>query len=69
MGVTIDRLHGRVAVYVTCDSCGLPILDRVGVDPPEGCRDYDRHYHADGCPTDDTQPIPETDRDNGGHPC
>ena len=53
MGLTIDFLRGRMSLYVTCDICGQPILDRTPrVDPPSGARDYERYTHADGCPDD-----------------
>ena len=52
MGVTLDILNGRAQTYVTCDTCGFPILGRAHVDPPAGARDYERYSHLDGCPTD-----------------
>jgi len=53
MGVTLDLFRGVVETYLTCDTCGFPILGRVQIDPPVGARDYERFSHADGCPDDD----------------
>ena len=64
MGLTIDVLRGRVTRYVTCDRCGLPILDRACIEPPAGARDYERYEHADGCPDEggrDRDPAVATD--------
>ncbi len=63
MGLTIDILGRRREIYVTCDSCGLPILGRVHVDPPSGVRDYERYSHADGCPDDDFAKLETAIRD------
>lgn len=58
MGVTIDFLRGRrPVIYLTCDRCGLPILDRAVVEPPAGDRDYDRYSHPGPCPDEDKPPT------------
>ena len=61
MGATVDILRGNISTYITCDSCGLPILGRVAVDPACAVRDWDRYTHADGCP-DDEAPTSADDR-------
>ncbi len=60
MGITLDFLRGQRAVYITCDTCGLPILGgAVHVEPPTTeARDYPRYSHADGCPGDDGEVAP-----------
>lgn len=57
MSVTVDILRGRVAVYLTCDCCGLPILGDHVTDQANDDREYDRHRHAGTCPVEEPDEV------------